>query len=200
MNPQLDYYIYMFLAFICLIFSLFHTDIKRRYISIYFAMVILVDGYMGIFYEDFLINVHSYAIIFYVLFFIYYYRKELGTNTTYLVGISTLVFTLYINNVKESDYDIYLLSVMFIYYTTLPLLYFYKQIVKVDEVNLIHKQKFWFSTSLLLWIVFFAFRVIPFYFLVENNYSFIETLDFIFGIANIISYILFLIGILAKHE
>lgn len=200
MTFEFDYYVYMLLAFICLILSIFYTNKNRRYVSIYFASVILVDGYMGLWYDYFLINIHPYAAIFYMLFFIYYYRKELGNKAAVLIGLLVLFISLYLNYMTDNDYDIRFFAVMIICYIFLPLIYFYRQIVKVDEVSLIQKQKFWFSASLLLWIVFFTFRMIPFYFLVENDYAFIDTLNFIFGIANVVSYILFLIGILANYE
>lgn len=200
MTFEFDYYVYMLLAFTCFILSLFYTNKKRRYVSIYFASVILVDGYMGLWYDDFLINIHPYAVIFFMLFFIYYYRKELGSKAAVLIGLLVLFISLYLNYITDNEYDIRFFAVMIICYIFLPLIYFYRQIVKVDEVSLIQKQKFWFSASLLLWIVFFTFRMIPFYFLVENDYAFIDTLNFIFGIANVVSYILFLIGILAKYE
>lgn len=200
MTFEFDYYVYMLLAFICLILSVFYTNKKRRYVSVYFASVILVDGYMGLLYDIILINIHPYAAIFFILFFIYYYRHELGKRTAFIIGLLVLFISVYLNHITDNEYDIRFFAIMIFCYIFLPLLYFYRQIARVDEVNLIQKQKFWFSVSLLVWIVFFTFRIIPYYFLVENKYVFIDTLNSIFGIANIISYILFLIGILAKHE
>jgi cobalamin biosynthesis protein CobD/CbiB len=80
---------------------------------------------------------------------------------------------------------------MSLIYILLPLFWFIKEITTVDEQKITDKQRFWVSTGMLFWIIFFIFKMIPLYFFNKQDLEFLLVLDNIYQIATIISYLIF---------
>lgn len=83
-------------------------------------------------------------------------------------------------------------------YLILPLVWMYKQVINADENPITSKQAFWVSVSLLVWIVFFMFKMIPLDFFDSNDKAFLHTIEVIFQIGNVISYTVFLKSLFCK--
>ncbi len=90
------------------------------------------------------------------------------------------------------------LPVLFIFNSVFWYLY---KLKKVDESRITDDFLFWISSGLLIWSVFFIFRAIPMYFLQKNDPRLLDFVISAFTIVNIVTYLLFLLGlILMKDE
>jgi len=185
---QYLYYIYIVIIAICLLRSIARKDI----LSIYFTTVLLVDLYMYFLFKKTEWNIHPYAMIFYICFFIYYYRALFNNRRIYyLVLFSIVLIGLSLVFSSDNPYSTPLIVLMSVVYVILPLSWFIKEIITVDEQKITDKQRFWVSTGLLFWIVFFIFKMIPLYFFNKQDLEFLLVLDNIYQIATIISYLIF---------
>ena len=154
---------------------------------------------MLFFFKKTNINIHPIAIVFYITFFINYYSIYFIKKETYrILNILILILSCYIIFTSKESYDFRLILLMIVNYIVLPMFWFYNQILRVDENSILSKQAFWISISLLVWITFFTFKMIPLYFLYSNDKEFLNTVDIIFQYANVISYILFLRALFCK--
>ncbi len=185
---QYLYYIYIIAVTFCLIKSIVRKDI----LYVYFSAVLLVDLYMYFLFKKTLWNIHPYAILFYICFFIYYYRALFYNRLIYyfILSLVFLLGSLLIFS-SENPYAAPLIILMSLVYIILPLFWFAKEIMTVDEQRITDKQKFWVSSALLFWIIFFIFKMIPLYFFNRQDLGFLLVLDNIYQIATIISYLIF---------
>ncbi len=193
------YYTYLTVVIACLIVSIFLKQNHRSKIWVYFAVVVLVDIYMLLLYPKTNINIHPEAIAFYTLFFINYYKNSSTKKKNYnyfflfiLIISSSIILT------SREIYDLKLIILMAFVYITLPLIWMVNQIINADENPVTSKQTFWVSFSLLMWIIFFIFKMIPLYFLDLHDKEFLITIDMIFQTVNIMSYILLLRSLFCK--
>lgn len=182
------YYVYIILVGVCLLRSVIRKDI----LTLYFSVVLLVDLYMFFFYKQIGFNVHPYAIIFYCCYFIYYYRS-LAAKPGVSYGLIFLILCLGLGLVfsSENPYSIPLIMMLSVVYIVIPLLWFFNEIMSGNDQKITDKQKFWTSTAMLFWIVFFIFKMIPLYFFDSNDPDFLRVLDNIYQVATIISYLIF---------
>lgn len=186
---QYLYYIYIIVVTLCLLRSVIRKDV----LYIYFLVVLLVDLYMYFFFKKTQWNIHPYAIVFYMCFFIYYYKALFSNKriiyyiTFFLVFLIGILLALS----SENPYGTPLIVLMSLVYILLPLLWFIKEIVTVNEQKITDKQRFWISTGLLFWIIFFIFKMVPLYFFNKQDLEFLLVLDNIYQIATIISYLIF---------
>ena len=185
---QYLYYIYIVIVAICLLRSIARKDI----LSFYFTAVLLVDLYMYFLFKKTEWNIHPYAMVFYICFFVYYYRALFNNRRIYYLVLSS-IFLIGLSLVFSSDnpYSTPLIVLMSVVYVILPLSWFIKEIITVDEQKITNKQIFWVSTALLFWIIFFIFKMIPLYFFNKQDLEFLLVLDNIYQIATIISYLIF---------
>jgi hypothetical protein len=85
-----------------------------------------------------------------------------------------------------------------LFYIILSLSWLFNEVRNVDEDFIAKKQVFWVSSAILLWSVFFLFRIVPMYWLEKNDLAFLIMLDKIFRIAVTVTYIIFIIAITCK--
>ena len=193
------YYIYLAIVLLCLVLSVIYKQNYRSRIWFYFAVVLLVDAYMLWFFPITKINIHPIAIVFYILFFINYYKIISSKIKGYhYLSLFVLIISGYILYTSKEIYDLRLILLMAVNYIILPLIWLYNQVIKVDENPITSKQAFWVSISLLVWIIFFIFKMVPLYFFDLNDKEFLFTVDKIFQIFNIVSYLLLLRSLFCK--
>lgn len=167
---------------------------------IYFLVILTTELYMLWFYNFCKVNIHPFAILFFVLFLLWIFKDIFKNKDIFKIVLLCTFFVFFITIVKcKNAYDKQLILLMVAYYLYIPLAYIYNQINNSDEVSILEKQNFWISISLLIWIIFFIFKMIPYYYLNQNDKQFLETIDLIFQTANMLSYILFIKALICKQ-
>ncbi|WP_130733899.1 hypothetical protein [Flavobacterium sp. J27] len=139
--------------------------------------------------------------IFFISFFTYYFGNQIknNKNSIYIIGIISLLIAFYFILFKaKGNYSTDAGIVMNFVYILFPLSWLLTQIMDTDENSLLKKQTFWISFSLLFWAVFFFFRLIPMYWLNNNDPEFLIQINFGFQIITIFSYLLFLRGLFCR--
>ncbi|HCR76603.1 MAG TPA: hypothetical protein DIW37_09420 [Chryseobacterium sp.] len=191
--------LYYLILVLCLAFSLFKKKARQNYFWIYFLLVLLYE----FFFEYRIVSVDFYAssALIYPLFFLNVYLINFIKKIYILkVCLNSLLIGLGIYYLlKDKEYSINLGVLMVLTYILLSLLWFFNEFRKNDQIHIIKKQFFWISTSLLLWSVFFLFRLIPMYLFDKIDKEFLFTLNNIFQIITILSYIIFLKGLLCER-
>ena len=192
------FFVYIFVAILCLVFSFIKIDALLRKFWIYFTAVIMVDLYMYFGFPYTEINMHPFAIIFYNLFFIWYFRELYDKSYKIILVVAIFVF-IFILVFKENPYDIKIILSMLMVFFSLPLLWLTKQLHQTDGVNILEKHLFWVSIGMLFWIIVFSFKLAPLYFLYLNDKDFLLQIDTIFQYVNILFYVIVLKSIFCKY-
>ena len=84
-----------------------------------------------------------------------------------------------------------------VYTVVLSLLFFVDMIIKPRATKLLYEFPFWVSCGLLFWATMFIFNIGAIYYLNKTDPHFLQVLQVSFFITNIISYIVYLYGMLA---
>lgn len=191
-------FIYYFLLVICLFVSFYNEKARHSYFWLYFLLVLF---YEMLFYFR-VIGVEMYATspIIYSLFFMNTYLKELSSGKYFFRLISNIIILVVgiILYRSSGGYSVNLGIMMSFIYILCGLIWLFYQFKNNSQIPIISKQFFWVSVSLLLWSVFFLFRVTPMYLFEKADDEFLAVLNKIFQLVTITSYIIFLKGLLCK--
>lgn len=191
------YHIYILLVLMCLSVSLTANNFPKG-IWIYFLVVFVTDIYMYYGYEYCQYNIHHFAMAFYNIFFLWYYRKVF-TRRWFKILFSILAVVCGICILLISNpYDIRFVMILILSFIFLPFLWFYKEIKEVKQDKIISKNLFWVSSGLIIWVSFFIFKMIPLYFLFIQDKQFLLEIDLIFQYVNIIFYLILLKSLFCK--
>ncbi|MEZ5045741.1 MAG: hypothetical protein R2831_01990 [Chitinophagaceae bacterium] len=133
-------------------------------------------------------------------YFFYFFYQELQSKKGQAFHITIFIITLLsiiIFSISKGLEQFNISSA--IAYSFLIILFalqwFFNQINKPNEYAIQHKQGFWVSFGLLLWSSFLFFRIIPMYYFNTKDVLFLEWLQYIYNTINILTYILFSLGI-----
>lgn len=190
------YIIYLLIVFFCLIFS--YKNIKQDSLWVYFSVVFIVEinSFLDLFKNT--NSIYTIANIFYICFFSYYFFKENSKKIFLILGILGVFSQIYFLFSSDKSYPVEIGIIVSIIYIFISLIWFYLQI-KSPQNFAIHKIRlFWVSLSLLLWAVFFIFRIIPMYWFAINDIMFLKQLTVAYKIVTILSYLLFLRSLFCK--
>ncbi len=194
--------IYLLVITLCATASVLNPLSRQKKLWIYFITVFIAEIYAFFFEKTYPLKIYKYSILIYCLYWCYYflYRKNSTNFLLYffsLLSVLTFLFDLFLTKrYFDSIPSIYLI----ILYQTVSLNFLFSEIKTPNEIHLYKKQKFWISISLTLWSIVFTFYIIPVYFFLETDLLFASIIEKIFQYTTILSYILFLIGLLCKKE
>lgn len=195
----LDYLYYVIIG-ICFIVSIGFRNLWKQFFWLYFGVTILVE-LMVTFKVDFITTrIYNYLDLFCIGYFGYLYFKEIDhSKTIKLITIISCLGGIFFILISTTNYSIitgFLYSIFLIF---ISLFWFYMKISnKNREDNILHLGFFWFSSSLLLWAVFYIFRMFPMYIFVKTDIEFSYMLKITFQIITVISYFIFVKGLLCK--
>ncbi|KFF27799.1 hypothetical protein SAMN02787073_1129 [Chryseobacterium vrystaatense] len=201
--------IYEIVVLISFLYSLYILIIKKKskqqfYFFLYLLMVILIDILPVNLYRMITFNRNllftAYIILSIIYFGLIYYRSIEGKifRILNLVFSVTLIFFIFyksqIKNVEKLEFvSLISLPVFFIF---LSISWYVFKLKNVNEKTIVSDFLFWISSAILIWSVVFIFRAIPMYFLQENDAGLLNFLISVFSIVNIVTYSLFLIGLI----
>jgi hypothetical protein len=190
--------IYFTIILFCLGASFLNKVSRQNNLWIYFLSVVFIE--IGIFTRIIPTQIYIISPLIYISFFTYYFgnQKNSDKKLIYTLGIISLVLCLYFLSKGFHFYSIEAGIVMNLVYIIFALQWLLGELMYVDENSLLKKQAFWFSFSLLLWSVFFLFRLIPMNWFAKNDTDFLNTMNLIYQQATILSYCLFLRGLFCK--
>ncbi|ASK31674.1 hypothetical protein CEY12_16820 [Chryseobacterium sp. T16E-39] len=191
-------FIYYALLVICLAVSFYNEKARHNYFWLYFLVVLLYE--VLIYFKWIGVEIYATSPIVYSLFFINVYLKELYPKKHFIRYLSSAILLivgilLYPTN---KGYSIHLGIMMSFVYILCGLIWLFYQFKNNSQIPIISKQFFWVSVSLLLWAVFFLFRVTPMYLFEKTDDEFLGVLNKIFQLITIASYVIFFKGLLCK--
>ncbi len=142
---------------------------------------------------------YNLYILFCSLFFLFYFNRN---QNLLLVKVNTFIFTIFavifltfiLKSYKEVNQIIAIsFSLMYIIYS---LTWLYGKIKYPNEIFIIDEPKFWISSGLLFWGVFFILRVIPRYMFDQFDNKILIVSQSFFFVINILFYISSFISLL----
>lgn len=189
---------YFSVIIICLITSLYNHVARQNFFWIYFLAVLLFE----ILHLSNVINTrtYSYSAIFYTFFFLNVYLNQYSASIfiRVILNIITISLTLYFYSADSKSYPVSIGLLMNFTYIFLGIIWLYTQFINIEYTPIIKRQFFWITISILIWSIFFLFRLVPMYLFQDNDKTFLMTINEIFKIMTIVSYIIFFRGLICK--
>lgn len=193
---------YYIVIIINLIVSIAFRRLWKQCFWLYFNITILVEALISYKTDFITTRIYNYLDIFCIAYFGWIYFDELKKNI--LIRIFSLFFILagvVFICTSKTNYSIITGFIYSVFLIFISLFWFYQKISEKNrEENIIHLRFFWISSSLLLWAIFYIFRMFPMYFFTKSDLAFSNLLKVTFQIITIISYMIFLKGLLCKNE
>ena len=194
---MLLFYLYISTITLCLAASVYFKLARQRYLWVYFSGVLFFEFVQN--YKLLPEVVYCYSSLFYILFFLNLYQTQIRFNKIVIVFLNLVLLSTGIYfNLDSEHFSISLGILMSLIYISLTLIWFFGQLQNSDEDPLFKKQFFWISSALLIWSVFFIFRLIPMNYFNIHDHQFLQTLNLIFQLITIFTYILFLKALSCK--
>ena len=192
--------IYFVTIYLCFLVSLYYRKGNGKLLFWYFLIVCTIET-LPFFFDMDKNWIYCYVTLVYIAFFSYYYSKYLKKYSKYifLLGFLACVVCLYLIQNSKQGFPVGLGVTLALFYISLSLSWFFNEIKNVDEDFIFKKQVFWVSSALLFWSVFFLFRILPMYWLETNDLQFLIMISNIFFIANILSYLMFIVALTRKN-
>ncbi|MCE3077065.1 hypothetical protein [Chryseobacterium gwangjuense] len=192
--------LYYIVIFSSLVVSIVFKKLWKHYFWLYFAVTIIIELLVQCKVSFITSRIYNYLDIFCIGYFGFIFFHELKRDEIIKIG-SILCIVLGIIGMlfSKTHYSIltgFLYSIFLIF---ISLFWFYRKISDENrENNILKLVFFWISSSLLLWAIFYIFRMFPMYFFVVSDLEFSNMLKIIFQIATIVSYIIFFKGLMCE--
>jgi len=196
----------VFITFLYSIYLLIYRKKSRQqfYLYIYLFTVLLID-ILPVNFPQLIKTSRNLLfttyIIFSIIYFGFVYHQNITARNFRILNCIILSVLVIINFWNFRYFSI--LQISFIPMISLPMSFIYLSISwyifklkNVNESKITEDLIFWISSGILIWSVFFIFRAIPMYFLQENDPELLSLVITAFSIINIITYLLFLIGLI----
>lgn len=198
------YYVIILLLALKSIFFTKRIDFAiQSFLGVYIIVTAILEMYCLVIFKidnkaiiGFWYNIYCF---FCILFFRYYYRNIFKNRFSNIIFISSILFYLIFTKFYSKEFDIKIGILISLYYIFCSLVWFYKKISSINEAPITNDPDFWVSTGILMWSSFFIFRVIPMFFLRENDQQFLDVLRTIQNFINILMYLMFFIAMI-KYE
>lgn len=191
---------YFTLLLLCLGVSLRNKSSRQGFLWIYFLMVSIFE--LGRFYGLLTPAVYNSSPLFYIAFFCFYYSNEPHSYRKIVYALGTIAIAYCLSVFYHHGFTNYSIKAgvaVSIAYIVFTLLWFLSQLSHVNDISLPKKQAFWVSTALLIWAVFFLFRLIPMYWLNSNDILFLTQINIAYQVLTIVSYGIFLRALFCKY-
>ena len=192
--------VYTVIIYLCLFLSFFYRNRNGIDLFVYFTIVCTIEILPIILGKEWSGRIYSVASLMYIGFFTYYYGKFMRNQKKliYVLGLISGLVCFYFMLGSSKNFAVGLGVTLALFYIFLSLSWLFDEVRNVDEDFIAKKQVFWVSSAILLWSVFFLFRIVPMYWLEKNDLAFLIMLDKIFRIAVTVTYIIFIIAITCK--
>ena len=192
--------LYIVLISVAQIVSLSLNSKKIFYFSIYISFG-LVYEIMFLLFKDNSLLINGYVSLS-ILYFGYFYfltisNYKLRLFVKYFVLTNILFLLFFISSQTYKLYNQPMILFLCVYTVVLSLLFFVDMIIKPRATKLLYEFPFWVSCGLLFWATMFIFNIGAIYYLNKTDPHFLQVLQVSFFITNIISYIVYLYGMLA---
>ena len=192
--------LYIVLISVAQIVSLSLNSKKIFYFSIYISFG-LVYEIMFLLFKDKSLLINGYVSLS-ILYFGYFYfltisNYKLRLFVKYFVLTNILFLLFFISSQTYKLYNQPMILFLCVYTVVLSLLFFVDMIIKPRATKLLYEFPFWVSCGLLFWATMFIFNIGAIYYLNKTDPHFLQVLQVSFFITNIISYIVYLYGMLA---
>ena len=200
---------YTVIVLVCLLVSFyFFVRFKKNFFlfaATYFILVSLIDTKVKLLYPSFKFESYHYNIYVLVssfLFFLMFHNlfKEKYVSSFFNFFSFSIMGSILISVIYK-DFHVFSQStkVIFSLFTCALALFSLAYIIwKPDKLGILQKEHFWVSTGLLLWSTSSIFRFLPADSFHAKEPHFLELIQLGFNIVNILTYVLFLVGILCK--
>lgn len=192
--------LYLFTIAVCLVISIQNRLARQHHLWLYFGFVLIIETTKIFRWGNFSSVIYTYSSLAYILYFLYYYL--IVKINKILIGslaiVSIPLYTYFVLHCND-DYPTQVGILMSLIYIILSLIWFANQLLHTDSIPITKKQTFWVSFSLLIWSVFFLFRLIPMYWLNVNDNDFLRDINLGYQIITILSYFIFLRGLFCKY-
>ena len=186
--------IYLSLLSLCFLAS-FRKLFLKNFLWAYFLYVIIVEVLVNFFsVKD---HLYIYSILIYIIYFFFFYAKKIHKKAVVAISLVLFLISFYfiVSSNQVESYNINAGISLSIFYILISLLWFYTNFQKTNR-KIHHKLGFWVSSSLLLWGVAFIFRIIPMQFFNIKDKEFLLVITQLYQSFTILSYVIFLVGIL----
>lgn len=193
---MLIFYIYIFIVFLCLIFSIINKYSRQRFLYLYFLTVFVSE--LLVYFQILDSSIYNYTKIFYILFFIHFFKDLFKIKRNIIICLSIVIICCSLKNIIGNDSILPILQSMI--YLFICLEWMRLQIKTPDEITIYNKQSFWLCIALLLWSNIFLMRIIPAVFFSEIDAVFFENINYFYQGITIVCYILFLNGIFCSDK
>ena len=191
--------LYLFTIAACLVISIQNRLARQQYLWVYFGVVLIIETTKIFHWGNFSSEIYTYSSLIYILYFLYYYLiAKINKILIGALAIVSIVLYFYFVVHCNDDYPIAVGILMSSIYIILSLIWFANQLLHTDSIRITNKQTFWISFSLLIWSVFFLFRLIPMYWLNVNDNDFLKDINLGYQIITVLSYFIFLRGLFCK--
>lgn len=192
--------IYYIIISINLIVSIAFKRLWKQCFWLYFVVTILIEAVISCEVSFITTRIYNYLDIFCIAYFGWLYFKELKPNRPMkIISLLFILAGIIFIVISKTNYSIvtgFLYSIFLIF---ISLFWFCQKILEKNRGdNIIHLRLFWISSSLLLWAIFYIFRMFPMYFFTKSDLEFSNLLKVMFQIITIVSYMMFLKGLLCK--
>lgn len=193
--------IYYLVIIVNLIVALIYRNLWFKLYFLYFLITLLVEILVFKFPEFFSQKTYNLLDIFCVIFFYYLYSFSIKNKK--LLNILTIIIILlctYFTATSTTSYSTQTGILYSLYVIIVSVFWLLESIlIQNEEKKITEFQLFWVSSSLILWSIFYIFRMTPMYFFDNQDIQFLYTIKYAFQIATIISYLLFLKALFCKY-
>lgn len=188
------FYCYIILILLCLIISLINKRVKEKNLWLYFGIVLISESLIHL--EILNRRAYDFLNVFYILFF-YIYFFSTSINKYFSIIFCSLILFCSVFLIDIRNTIVLFQAFLYILFT---MIWFYKQIENVDEIRIYKKMNFWVCVSLLLWSTVYIFRILPAYFFLVEDSSFLHhTLGKIYQMTVIVCYLIFFKGLFCRQ-
>lgn len=142
---------------------------------------------------------YNFYFILIIIFFWFYYSR-IFIKTLKIIShiafwgaiLSIALFTKFLGQ----DFDSNLGIIVALFFIINTLLWYFQKLNSFGDEKISDDPHFWVSSGLLLWSVFFIFRVAPMYLFNDIDKEFLQVLKIVLNIINIIMYSMFYVALI----
>ncbi len=183
-----------------LVVSIVFKKLWKQFFWLYFAVTMIIELLVQCKVSFITSRIFNYLDLFCIAYFGFIFFRELKNDriikVVSIVSIISSIVFIYFSKTHYSILTGFLYSLFLIF---VSLFWFYRKISDENrENNMLRLAFFWISSSLLLWAIFYIFRMFPMYFFVVSDLEFSNMLKTIFQIATIVSYLIFFRGLMCE--
>lgn len=201
-------YIYFFIFFCCVVFSLIQKvgGINNDYLYIYLPSIFSIDFCVLVFAKFFktdITGIYFFSDLINILFTYLYFVLQFSKERRILILTALCFIFLFFNMTKwsKNNYEDSW-GLISSFYTIFVCLFGLYKIIKNNSSSDKKIQDlpfFWYGIAMLIWSVIFLLRIVPRFYFQNADKLFMDGIRNFFGVINIVTYCLFFI-LLLKYQ